>query len=230
MASTLALAAFLGLATAQTTTLSVPFYGFDTQAIDASIVAANPSATTMQLACPGGTDQNDCGLFPYMTLVYGPSTYHLDMAVGDASAFTGTMDCSRGATVICTEFATGSEANFPGSSTTTYEGEDFATLPVAVTAGAEKLASAQASATGSSSTRGSASGSSIRSATSGSAASTTTASITQIGGTNSASVSGVVHTEAASATPSTGAASSNVIMQRGDLIGAVVGVVGGLFL
>lgn len=69
----------LGFAAAQSTTLSIPFYGLDNQSIDASIVAANPTATTMALACPPGTDSNDCGLFPDMTLVYGPSTYHMDM-------------------------------------------------------------------------------------------------------------------------------------------------------
>lgn len=226
MVSTLVIASLLGLTAAQSTTLSLPFYGFGTQAIEASVVSANPSATTMALACPSGTDDNDCGLFPYMTLVYGPSTYHLDMGVGDANDFTMTADCGHGATVTCTESASGSEANFPGSSTTTYEGEDIVTLPVTVTSGAEKLGSTQASATGSAS--GSASQSGNGSATTGSAASATTASVTQITGTNSASASGVIHTGASSAapTPSTGAASSNSVYLHGGLVGAVVGLFG----
>ncbi|KZM28631.1 uncharacterized protein EKO05_0006744 [Ascochyta rabiei] len=140
MPSTLVFASLLVHAAAQSTILYIPFYVLDTQSIDASIVAANPPATTMQLACPSGTDSNDCGLFPDMTLVYGPSTYHLDMGVGDGNAFTGTADCSRGAnTALCTEFATGSEANFPGSSTTTYASEDILTLPETVASGAERL-------------------------------------------------------------------------------------------
>ncbi|KAF2621423.1 hypothetical protein BU25DRAFT_416092 [Macroventuria anomochaeta] len=225
MTPTFVLASLIGFAAAQSTTLSIPFYGFDTQAIEASVVSANPSATTMQLACPSGTDSNDCGLFPYMTLVYGPSTYHLDMGVGDANAFTGTVDCSRGATVTCAEFATGSEANFPGSSTTTYEGENIAALPVTVTSGAEKLGGTQATATGSAGAIGSASRSG-----SGSAAGTTTASVTQIVGTNSASASGVVHTATASATPSTGAASVKSIVFQGGLLGVVASFYGGLLL
>lgn len=226
MASTLVIASFLGLTAAQSTTLSLPFYGFGTQAIEASVISANPSATTMAIACPSGTDANDCGLFPYMTLVYGPSTYHLDMGVGDANAFTMTVDCGHGATVTCMESASGSEANFPGSSTTTYGGEDIGTLPVTVTSGAEKLGSTQASATGSAS--GSASQSGNGSATSRSAASATTASVTQITGTISASESGIVNTgvASASATPSTGAASFNFIYFHGGLVGAVVGLFG----
>ena len=230
MASALIIAYLLGITTAQSTTLSIPFYGFDTQAIEASIVSANPTATTMVLACPSGTDANDCGLFPYMTLVYGPSTYHLDMAIGDADAFTMTADCHRGTTVTCTESAAGSEANFPGSSTTLYEEEDIATLPVTVTSGVEKLGSAQASATGSATASGSASGSNTGSATSGSAASATTASITQIVGLNSASASSVIHTAAASVTPLTGAASANYIGSREGLLGAVGGLLGVMLL
>lgn len=231
MSSSFVLASLLGLAVAQTTTLSIPFYGFDDQAIDASIVAANPSATTMQLACPSVTDSNDCGLFPDMTLIYGPSTYHLDMGVGDADAFTGTVDCSVGPnTALCTEFNTGSEANDPGTSTTTYASEDITSFPVTVTGGAEKLGSAQATATGSASASGGASQSRSGSATSGSAASSTTASVTKIVGSNSASASGASHTGASSATPSTGAASANSVFLHIGVIGAVANVLRGMVL
>lgn len=231
MSSILILASLLGFAAAQSTTLSIPFYGLDNQSIDASIVAANPTATTMALACPPGTDSNDCGLFPDMTFVYGPSTYHMDMGVGDANAFTGTADCSRGEnTALCTESAGGSEANFPGSSTTTYEGEDIYTLPVVVTSGAEKLGSAQATATGGASASGSASRSGSSSATSGDAASSITASVTRIVGSNSASASGVASTGAASATPSTGAASGSSVVLHVGVVGAVASFFGAMLL
>ncbi|KAF3031328.1 hypothetical protein E8E12_001647 [Didymella heteroderae] len=223
MASALLLASMLGLTAAQTSVVSIPFYILDNQSIEASVISANPSATTMALNCPTGTDANDCGLFPDMTLIYGPSTYHLDMGVGDAGVFTGSEDCTFGATVTCAEFATGSEANFPGSSTTTYEGADIMTIPVTVTSGAEKLG-AQASATGSASAGASASGSS---ASSGSAAIASSASVTRIVGTNSASASGASHTSgaaSASATPSTGAAAGNAVVSYGALVGAAAGV------
>ncbi|KAF1922677.1 uncharacterized protein M421DRAFT_77394 [Didymella exigua CBS 183.55] len=219
MRSTFVLAALLWLAAAQTSVVSIPFYILDTQSIEASIISANPSATTMALNCPAGTDASDCGLFPEMILIYGPSTYHLDMGVGDAQVFTGSVDCNRAATVTCIEFASGSEANFPGSSTTTYESEEILTLPVTVTSGAEKLG-AQASATGSAQRSASTSGSS---AASGSAASSSTASVTQIVGTSSAIASGTSHTSgvtSASATPSTGAASANVAISYSAFVGA----------
>src|SRR5690242_751408 len=230
MASTFALAFFLATAAAQSTTLSIPFYGFDTQSVDASIISANPSATTMALACPPGTDANDCGLFPEMTLVYGPSTYHLDMGVSDANAFTGTADCARGATVTCTESAAGSEANFPGSSTTTYDDEDIITLPVTVTAGGDKLGAAPATATATPSASASLSASASASAISGSASSATTASVTRIVGTNSLSASDASRTQSVSAAPSTGAGLASFVVSRDGVVGAVVGVIGGLFL
>lgn len=226
MASMLMRAALLGAAAAQSTTLSIPFYGLDTQSIDALVVSANPSATTMALACPPGTDSNDCGLFPEMTLVYGPSTYHLDMAVGDANAFTGTVDCARGARVTCTESAGGSEANFPGSSTTVYEGEDILTLPVTVTSGAEKLGGVQASPTGSASERASAT-------TSGGTSNASTVSVTHIAGATSASASGASSassTQSAAVSPSTAAACLNFSLSTASIASAFVGFVASLLL
>ncbi len=223
MASTLLFAAFLGSVAAQSTTLSIPFYNLDTQSIDASIVSTNPTATTMALACPPGTDSNDCGLFPEMTLVYGPSTYHLDMGVGDANVFTGTVDCVRGPTITCIRFATGSEANFPGTSTATYAEDDILTLPVTVTSGADKLGEAQATATGTGSTGG------AGGATSGSAASASTASVTQIVGTNTASASDASRTPSASATPSTGGGPASFMASKGGVVG-IAGLIGGVFL
>lgn len=223
MTSKLVLTSLLGLAAAQTTTLSIPFYLADNQAIEASVVSANDAATTLALNCPSGTDSSDCGLFPTMLLTYGPSTYHIDMGAGDDAVFTGFEDCQRGATVTCTEFATGSEANFPGTTTATYEGAEIITIPVTVTAGAEKLgSSAQATETASSSASGAASGSS---------ASASTASVTQVVGSKTAATSGASQTHSAStATPSTGASVAMSSALNPGLVGAVMGLVGGLFL
>lgn len=220
------LASLLGLAAAQSTTLSIPFYLLDNQSIEASVVSANPTATTLAMNCPSGTDGNDCGLFPSMYLTYGPSTYHIDMGVGDAAVFTGFEDCVQGATATCTEFATGSEANFPGTTTATYEGAEIITIPVTVTAGADMLGSAQA--TGSASQT--ASGASSSGAASGSKASSSMASVTAIAGTHSASASGASRTQSAAATPSTGAAVARFSALNTGLVGAVVGLFGGLLL
>ncbi|KAF2765578.1 hypothetical protein EJ03DRAFT_354720 [Teratosphaeria nubilosa] len=148
------------LAAAQSSTVvTLPFYGVGSQAVDASVITVSDSVTQFALACPTTlTDyDNDCGLFPYQTLTYGPSTYNMYMS---DEGFTGTQDCQvatatattdgetgTAVAAVCAESAAGSEANFPGSSTATYAGTDIAQIPVAMTAGAEKLgASAGASA------------------------------------------------------------------------------------
>lgn len=123
----------------QSSILTLPFYGYDQMPIVASVVGANPTATTFQLACREGTDASDCGLFPAQTLTVGPSTYHMYMV--EQGAFTGTQDCSTMGTTsaVCMESEGGAGANFPGSSTTSYVGTDVEVMKVSVTAGLGKL-------------------------------------------------------------------------------------------
>ncbi|KAF2262196.1 hypothetical protein CC78DRAFT_569996 [Lojkania enalia] len=187
----------------QTTTLTLPFYAYDQMPIAASILAAAPSATTLELSCAPGTDGSDCGLFPYQTLTIGPSTYHMDMSVpGDG--FTGTQDCSRSAgSAVCVESAGGQEANFPGKSTETYGASDVASLAVTVTAGAELLTATE---------------------TGGPA-------VTQVTGTSGVSGStGVEPTGSGAGTEPTGAAAANRVVLGGGVAGAVAGLLGGLVL
>lgn len=136
------LATLLTLSTpalAQQSVLTLPFYGYDKMPIVGSVIAADSSATTLQLACRAGTDGSDCGLFPMQTLTVGPSTYNMYM--GDGSAFTGTQDCSTMGTTraVCTESAAGAQANDPGMSTATYSGSDIGVIGVTVTAGVDRL-------------------------------------------------------------------------------------------
>lgn len=79
MPSLLIIPALLSVAIAQTTTISVPFFGFDNFTVQASVVSVKPSATVLALACPSNADE--CGLFPQQILTYGPSTYVMDMSV-----------------------------------------------------------------------------------------------------------------------------------------------------
>lgn len=174
----------VGAQQVSTPTLSLPFYGYDTQSIVASVVSATPNgATTLKLGCPEPSDADTCGLFPLQTLTVGPSTYHMYMS--DAG-FTGTQDCNT-ALAQCTESAGGISANFPGMSTTKYSGTEIATLPVTVTSGAEKL-NGMASATASA-TPGSSESSSTGAKTSegGSTQSATTSNPTQATGAAAAS-------------------------------------------
>lgn len=218
MASTFILSSFLTLALAQTTTLTIPAIGYDQVSFLASVVTANSAATTLSLACPKG---EECGLFPNHTIVYGPSTYNMDMS-DPYSDFTATQDCVIApSSAVCKETAGGSEANFPGSSTETYEATDIASMILTVTKGAEKLtASAAATPVPSS----------MASATSGSGASRSTASVAQSTSSNSASQSASASgTNPSVAVASTGAAAANAFALGGGAFGVAAGVLG-LFL
>ncbi|KAF2677833.1 hypothetical protein K458DRAFT_423539 [Lentithecium fluviatile CBS 122367] len=218
----------LSLTLAQTTTLTLPFFGYDGDQFAASVVTAQPSATVLALGCPGSTE---CGLFPYQTLTYGPSTYHMDMSV-DGDGFTMTQDCVFEATqAVCEESASGSEANFPGSSTETYEASGSAAgLVIVVTKGAEKLGSVSATTTGSASGV-------TTSASAGSGVSQTAASATKTTGSSSASTASTMKTvgsssaSAASASSSpTNAAGANGVALRRGVVGVAAGLLGGLLL
>ncbi|KAF2743856.1 hypothetical protein M011DRAFT_470985 [Sporormia fimetaria CBS 119925] len=142
MPSTIAFLTFASLTMAQSTILDFPVVGsFETAMTYAgSLVSADATATTVALACP---PEEECGLFPYHTITWGPSLYHVDMSVPEGpDAFTMTQDCSLDnakSTAVCMESAGGSEANFPGSSTTTYRLTAGATDRVLVTGSAVKM-------------------------------------------------------------------------------------------
>ncbi|KAI1509188.1 hypothetical protein KJE20_09190 [Pyrenophora tritici-repentis] len=182
--------------------------------ISASIISANPTATTVSLKCAAPTV--DCGLFPAEVYVFGPSTYNINM--GDPSPeadFTGTMDCVIAKSAVCKESASGTEANFPGSSTETYDADDVATVGLVVTAGLEKLdfkVEASTTVDGKSSATSTAVG--------GSAGSMSSA---QLPASTSVSVTGSAATPAA-----TGAAVVNTV--GGGLLSIAAGLLGGLLL
>lgn len=207
MSYALILSTVLGLAAAQTTTISVPFIGYDAFPIHASVVNVNGDASTFSLGCL--PTSAGCGLFPAQTLIYGPKTYNMYM--GDplpGSDFTASQDCKfESSTAVCMESATGSEANFPGSSTETYEAESITTFAITVTAGAEKLtAKGGASQTGAS----------------GSVAPSQTASAGSLSGSAGPSKTSSLPVQ------STNAAAGNVVVGSGFVV-AAAGVVGGMF-
>ena len=136
-----------------------------------------------------------------------------------------TQDCSVGvSTAVCTESASGSEANFPGSSTVTYgEGEEemgeVATIPVTITAGANKLgASADAAPTSDASSE---ENTSVAASTGGSAdVPSATSTQTRAAGASSSSAAPAEHT---------GAAVQGVSSNLG-LVGAAAGLFAGLLI
>ncbi|KAF9691529.1 hypothetical protein EKO04_010516 [Ascochyta lentis] len=221
MISTLLLSTMITLATAQQDyTMTVPYVFGDANSIAASVVGANKDATTFALACVSA----ECGLFPKNILVVGPSTYNVDMSDPNTD-FTATQDCVLASTsAVCKETAGGSEANFPGSSTETYEGTEIGKLTLTVTAGTDKLV-LTGSAAGSSSA--SASQTSARSAS----VSASTASITPMPGSGSAAASSSAsRTGSAPAQASTAGAAVNGMVFGGGFVGVAAGVFGGLLL
>ncbi|KAF2717448.1 hypothetical protein K431DRAFT_206691, partial [Polychaeton citri CBS 116435] len=127
--------------------ITVPFFYNETPfRLEGSIVAIESQTTTARVYCARGPHYGDCGFFPYETITFGPNTYNNYMS---DEGFTGTQDCKTfgNTQAVCAEWATGSEANFPGSSTMTYTGTDVTSLQVTITGGAEKLTSATATPT-----------------------------------------------------------------------------------
>jgi hypothetical protein len=214
MIPTLVLSTLLSLAAAQQTrTITIPNVGGDSDSVAASVVTAASGATTLELHCV----ESPCGLFPAHTLVYGPSTYNMDMSDPDTD-FTATMDCDlASSTAVCRETAGGSEANFPGSSTTSYD--DIGSATITITAGADKLVQ-----TGSASSAA-ASQTSAQSVS----RSAKSASITPAPGSSSAAATvSTSRTGSAAASASTAGAAVNTLMMGGGFVGAAAGVFGGL--
>ncbi|KJY01596.1 hypothetical protein TI39_contig285g00016 [Zymoseptoria brevis] len=214
LASSATLLAFFHLCAAQSTILTIPFYGYDDQSIVASIVSADSTATILHLNCPPGTDQNDCGLFPSQTLTIGPSTYHMDLS-GDG--FTGTQECMS--TSICVESNEGEGANFSGVSTTTYTAEELESMPVTVTAGASLLGRSGAAATTSGASEEELSSSATAELT------TLTGGRPQETGTSSSSGSMSSTSSADPQATETGGAAANVGL-LGGVLAAAAGVLG----
>ncbi|KAH1608782.1 hypothetical protein KXX44_006600 [Aspergillus fumigatus] len=133
-----------GMASAQNTVTSMLIYGADPQPLVASVVGSDATATTYSINCPPGTDSTDCGMGPGLTLVAGPTTTVLKMDEPQED-FHWTVSCSVGGTTtgVCIETASGTAANFPGVSSSTFS-NDLPLMAVTITAGASAGASASA--------------------------------------------------------------------------------------
>ncbi|PWY89695.1 hypothetical protein BO94DRAFT_490860 [Aspergillus sclerotioniger CBS 115572] len=124
-----------GLVSAKTTVTSMFFYDTDAQSLDASIMGNDATATTYSVNCPPGTDSDDCGMGPGMTVIAGPQTT-MFMDIPDED-FYYTVICSLDGTTyaVCSEMASGAGANFPGTTITTLDEGDLGLMPVTITAG-----------------------------------------------------------------------------------------------
>ncbi|PPJ50095.1 hypothetical protein CBER1_05068 [Cercospora berteroae] len=183
-----------------TTTLQLPFYGYDTFSVDASILSVQNSLTTMTLACPSSAEE--CGLFPTQILTYGPSSYRMTM--GAEADFTGYQECNV-AQSVCTESAGGPGANFSGMSTTTYD--DAETFAVTVTGGVEKLSGG---------------GGAVETGTMSASAD---ASVTLVTGTSGASGVGTASRTQSSAAETSSGAAPGVMAAQDGVVGSLLAAI-----
>ncbi|KAL4891185.1 hypothetical protein BDV59DRAFT_182717 [Aspergillus ambiguus] len=145
-------------------------FNADPQSLVASVVSSDAAATTYSINCPTGTDSNDCGMGPGMTLIAGPkTTYKMDEA-----------DINLHKTVTCSVAGTTSAVCNEGTETTTLT-SSLPFLPVTITAGS--IATGSASTTKSEVTgTGSPSDTSGKTGASGTTASATATAAQSTGG------------------------------------------------
>lgn len=226
MASKLLLASFIGLAIAQSTTLTIPVIHGDGHSVAASVVSVKAGTTALSIACI----RANCDLFPQDTIMIGPSSWHEDKSDPFYDA-TATVDCAFGsASAVCTLSQGGSGIKYPGVTTTTVEAGGVGSVFIVVTAGAEKLtASAKATPTG---VKSSVAASATASASATAKASATATSNGTATATASEGSGTVTPSKAGSAAPGTftGAAAANAVVLGGGFVGAAVGLLGGIML
>lgn len=185
--------------------ISVLFPGTENQVLVGSIIGVGSALTTLAVACPSGTDSNDCGMPEGgMTVTQGPETVIMSTveAVESGSPIMVNYGwaCSLGGTTTaeCVYSAVASVTGSvdpsilsevsaqmtPQSSTLKLSGESLKSevLHVTITAGAEKL-----SQTGSAEATGSESGSKTGSATATGTAATGSESGSKTGAASSPS-------------------------------------------
>ncbi|PYI29927.1 hypothetical protein BP00DRAFT_458217 [Aspergillus indologenus CBS 114.80] len=160
------------------------------------------TATTYYINCPPGTDGSDCGMGPGLTVIAGPQTTSYLMEEPDED-FYWSVACSLQGTTTgsCVEMASGSGANFPGTSTIPLDTEDIASglMPVTITAGtgsitASDTASATASPTGAATATGASA--SHKSATADASSTTVTSAASVASSTTSTGAGAVVSNDA----------------------------------
>ncbi|PYH82420.1 hypothetical protein BO82DRAFT_353672 [Aspergillus uvarum CBS 121591] len=202
----LGLAAAARLVSAQTTVTSMFIYDADPQPLVASVMGVAATATTYYINCPPGTDSSDCGMGPGLTVIAGPQTTSYLMEEPDEDFYWSVVCSLQGTTTgSCIEMASGTGANFPGTSTIPLDTDDIASglMPVTITAGAGSItasdtASATASPTGATTATATATGASAshKSATADASSTTATSAASAASSTTSTGAGAVVSNDA----------------------------------
>ncbi|KAB5571924.1 hypothetical protein GE09DRAFT_648791 [Coniochaeta sp. 2T2.1] len=138
LATTLSILTGRSLAQSPTSSVvTLHLANFDDQAILASVITANPTATSYLLSCPTDEPADECGLGTGINVLEGPSTLEVHLTAGERSS---DVTCAlNGDVADCDQRAVG-----PGGLTTMvikYTGVSSWAIPVTVTAGLESLTS-----------------------------------------------------------------------------------------
>lgn len=216
------------LALAQsTTTVSLWVNGADQQSLVASVVAVDATATTYMVTCPSSVSSDDCGFPSPVALTEGANFYAATLTVteDDASVAVAERCTKTGSSAVCTDIytAVGSASagtvtaltTLTSTSISTLDSSEITSMPVVVTAGAEKLNAVSSGASSAASSAAAVSAASSGSASArSSGASMTTATATSASASASGSASGSA-TGSAAAVTHTGAASNIVVSASG---------------
>ncbi|EEA22351.1 hypothetical protein TMatcc_008211 [Talaromyces marneffei ATCC 18224] len=131
---TLIYATFIGSAVAQSvTSLFLP--GIMSQALVGSVIDSSGSTTTYSIACPSGTDADDCGVDGTMIAIEGPHTaiFNRIDADDEIAAFV-SCDLENSPTATCTTTISGPGAGHnTGTSTKTFTNASSMRIPVTIT-------------------------------------------------------------------------------------------------
>jgi hypothetical protein len=135
------------------TTVSVFLYDTDPEPIYASVISADPSATTYHIECPSDFD---CGWIPYANLTVSASSIW-EVSLTDTE-FTMSIKCTVSSGAVCQESFGGASANFPGTDVETMDAINATSIAITVTGGLDKLAAVTSTTTSASSGAKSSSG------------------------------------------------------------------------
>jgi hypothetical protein len=143
---TLALLSLFPLTLAQSSVVSLYLIDTDPQDLVASVITVVSSTTQYEVTCPQSA--TECGYEPPITVMEAGSTFGASLTDSEEQ-FTFSQLCTlvSAGGAVCAESAAGEQANFPGSSTTTYNATELTQFAVTITAGLEKLATVSATTT-----------------------------------------------------------------------------------
>ncbi|KAH7091571.1 hypothetical protein FB567DRAFT_277246 [Paraphoma chrysanthemicola] len=125
----------------------------------ATIKSVRPSTTEFSIACPTGTDINDCGFPPGLDMTIVSGTKYLASMSYDSYSLSYSCDYnSRATDITCAVSMTGGNMDTPGPQTSVLSGTDLTFVTATVVQGAGLLSGSGAASAAPKSTPASGSG------------------------------------------------------------------------